>query len=106
MQEHFQILTRKKFSNMLYLLLIILFSMRHYSYSENNYMLWTSVLILVITNVRLGALGFLSLPDNENIRGNAGLLDQRLALQWVANNIAAFGGDPSKVKYFFVFYPT
>ncbi|AWO99212.1 putative acetylcholinesterase-like [Scophthalmus maximus] len=50
--------------------------------------------------IPLGALGFLSLPDNENIRGNAGLLDQRLALQWVANNIAAFGGDPSKVTLF------
>ncbi len=49
---------------------------------------------------RLGPLGFLSLPDNKNIRGNAGLMDQRLALQWVANNIAAFGGDSSKVKCF------
>ncbi len=48
---------------------------------------------------RVGPFGFLSLPDNKNIRGNAGLLDQRLALKWVANNIAAFGGDSSKVKY-------
>uniref|UniRef100_A0A8D3DI17 Carboxylic ester hydrolase n=1 Tax=Scophthalmus maximus TaxID=52904 RepID=A0A8D3DI17_SCOMX len=56
--------------------------------------------VVVSMNYRLGALGFLSLPDNENIRGNAGLLDQRLALQWVANNIAAFGGDPSKVTLF------
>ena len=63
-----------------------------------SWMLCLSLLILVIINVRLGAFGFLSLPDNKNIRGNAGLLDQRLALQWVANNIAAFGGDPSKVK--------
>lgn len=47
---------------------------------------------------RVGALGFLSLPDNENIRGNAGLLDQRLAIQWVVDNIAAFGGDPSQVQ--------
>lgn len=47
---------------------------------------------------RLGAFGFLSLPNNKNIKGNAGLLDQRLALQWVANNIAAFGGDASKVR--------
>lgn len=49
---------------------------------------------------RLGPLGFLSLPNNKNVRGNAGLLDQRLALQWVANNIASFGGDPTKVKCF------
>ncbi|XP_062242688.1 acetylcholinesterase-like [Platichthys flesus] len=56
--------------------------------------------VVVSMNYRLGAFGFLSLPDNNNIRGNAGLLDQRLALQWVANNIAAFGGDPSKVTLF------
>ncbi|KAM3875345.1 cholinesterase-like [Diretmus argenteus] len=56
--------------------------------------------VVVSMNYRLGALGFLSLPENKNIRGNAGLLDQRLALHWVANNIAAFGGDPSKVTLF------
>ncbi|XP_041669150.1 acetylcholinesterase-like [Cheilinus undulatus] len=56
--------------------------------------------VVVSMNYRLGALGFLSLPDNKNIRGNAGLLDQRLALQWVANNIAAFWGDASKVTLF------
>ncbi|KAM7399510.1 hypothetical protein PAMP_018777 [Pampus punctatissimus] len=56
--------------------------------------------VVVSMNYRLGAFGFLSLPDNNNIRGNAGLLDQRLALQWVANNIAAFGGDASKVTLF------
>ena len=48
---------------------------------------------------RLGALGFLSLPENDNIRGNAGLLDQQLALRWVADNIAFFGGDSSKVAF-------
>ncbi|XP_071386155.1 acetylcholinesterase-like [Centroberyx affinis] len=56
--------------------------------------------VVVSMNYRLGALGFLTLPDNKNIRGNAGLLDQRLALRWVANNIAAFGGDPAKVTLF------
>ncbi|XP_029028211.1 cholinesterase-like [Betta splendens] len=56
--------------------------------------------VVVSMNYRLGPLGFLSLPDNKNIPGNAGLLDQRLALQWVANNIGAFGGDPSKVTLF------
>lgn len=55
-------------------------------------------LILVVMIFRVGAFGFLSLPDNKNIKGNAGLLDQRLALKWVTSNIAAFGGDPSKVK--------
>ncbi|XP_029965176.1 acetylcholinesterase-like [Salarias fasciatus] len=56
--------------------------------------------VVVSMNYRVGALGFLSLPDNNNINGNAGLLDQRLALEWVSNNIAAFGGDPSKVTLF------
>ncbi|XP_062275007.1 acetylcholinesterase-like [Scomber scombrus] len=56
--------------------------------------------VVVSMNYRLGAFGFLSLPNNNNIKGNAGLLDQRLALQWVANNIAAFGGDASKVTLF------
>ncbi|KAM4742246.1 acetylcholinesterase-like [Anableps anableps] len=56
--------------------------------------------VVVSMNYRVGAFGFLSLPQNKNIRGNAGLLDQRLALKWVANNIAAFGGDPSKVTIF------
>ncbi|XP_017279527.1 acetylcholinesterase [Kryptolebias marmoratus] len=56
--------------------------------------------IVVSMNYRVGAFGFLSLPDNKKIQGNAGLLDQRLALQWVASNIAAFGGDPTKVTLF------
>nr|XP_046172145.1 cholinesterase-like isoform X1 [Oncorhynchus gorbuscha]XP_046172146.1 cholinesterase-like isoform X1 [Oncorhynchus gorbuscha]XP_046172147.1 cholinesterase-like isoform X1 [Oncorhynchus gorbuscha] len=56
--------------------------------------------VVVSMNYRLGPLGFLSLPESEGVRGNAGMLDQRLALYWVANNIAAFGGDPSKVTLF------
>ena len=45
---------------------------------------------------RLGALGFLSL-ETEEAPGNLGLHDQCLALQWVRDNIAQFGGDPSNV---------
>ncbi|CAN9511484.1 unnamed protein product [Ophioblennius macclurei] len=56
--------------------------------------------VVVSMNYRLGAFGFLSLPSNKHIKGNAGLLDQRLALEWVSKNIAAFGGDPSKVTLF------
>ncbi|XDV11352.1 hypothetical protein PO909_000315 [Leuciscus waleckii] len=47
--------------------------------------------VVVSMNYRVGALGFLSLPESESIKGNAGLFDQRLALNWVSKNIAAFG---------------
>ncbi|XP_061575118.1 cholinesterase-like [Cololabis saira] len=56
--------------------------------------------VVVSMNYRVGVFGFLSLPNNNNIRGNKGLLDQRLALKWVADNIAGFGGDASKVTIF------
>ncbi|XP_047451175.1 acetylcholinesterase-like [Mugil cephalus] len=67
---------------------------------DGRFLSKTEGVVVVSMNYRLGAFGFLSLPDNKNIRGNAGLLDQRLALEWVANNIAAFGGDPSMVTLF------
>ncbi|XP_073981925.1 venom carboxylesterase-6-like [Rhodnius prolixus] len=52
--------------------------------------------ILVTFNYRLGALGFLSTEDNV-LPGNNGLKDQVLALKWVKNNIAAFGGNPNSI---------
>ncbi|KAF3133228.1 hypothetical protein TWF569_010672 [Orbilia oligospora] len=55
-------------------------------------------IIMVTVNYRVGGFGFL--PGKEVLAdgaSNLGLLDQRLGLQWVADNIAAFGGDPSKV---------
>ncbi|XP_022229276.2 juvenile hormone esterase [Drosophila obscura] len=55
--------------------------------------------IVVTLNYRLGALGFLSLPE-EGIWGNMGLKDQRMALQWVQENIASFNGDPNNVTLF------
>ncbi len=58
--------------------------------------------IVVTMNYRLGALGYVALPqlDAEAPRlgsGNYGLLDQIQALRWVKSNIAAFGGDPRRV---------
>jgi len=55
-------------------------------------------IIAVSTQYRLGAYGFLSGSEvRENGQANAGLLDQRAALEWVQRNIRSFGGDPSKV---------
>jgi carboxylesterase type B len=54
--------------------------------------------IWVAMNYRLGAFGFLSGPTlQQNGTANAGLLDQRLALEWVQENIHLFGGDPDNV---------
>ena len=56
-------------------------------------------IVLVTINYRLGALGFLTTGD-DIAPPNAGILDQRLALRWVQNNIMAFGGDPDRVTLF------
>lgn len=58
--------------------------------------------VVVIPNYRLGVFGFFSHPDltkesPNKASGNYGLLDQVAALQWVARNIASFGGDPHNV---------
>jgi len=55
--------------------------------------------IIVSVNYRLGALGFLC-DQNATIKGNFGIMDQMLALQWVQQNIKAFGGDPARVTIF------
>lgn len=52
--------------------------------------------VVVSVEYRLGAFGF-SHFDGEPGSGNAGLLDQLMALRWVQENIAAFGGDPANV---------
>jgi para-nitrobenzyl esterase len=58
-------------------------------------------IVLVSINYRLGALGFMNLRELTGGRipatGNEGLLDQVAALEWVQNNIGAFGGDPDNI---------
>ena len=55
-------------------------------------------LIFVSLNYRLGAFGWLAGPTlQSNGTANAGLYDQRLALQWVQDNIHLFGGNPNNV---------
>jgi len=57
--------------------------------------------IVVACNYRLGVLGFpgnvSGLPDDEL---NPGFRDQKMALRWIQENIARFGGDPAKVTIF------
>lgn len=58
--------------------------------------------IVVTINYRLGPLGWLAHPalsaeDPQGLSGNYGLMDQIAALEWVRDNISAFGGDPGQV---------
>ncbi|XP_036668929.2 uncharacterized protein [Drosophila suzukii] len=64
--------------------------------SGPEYFMDTEKVIMVTVGYRLGPFGFLSTGD-ENMPGNFGLKDQRLALQWVQQHIAEFGGDPQMV---------
>ncbi|GFS12881.1 carboxylic ester hydrolase [Elysia marginata] len=52
--------------------------------------------IVVSMQYRVGALGFLALESTDAM-GNAGLWDQRMALEWVSRNIHYFGGDAHSV---------
>ncbi|KAK3940224.1 carboxylesterase [Diplogelasinospora grovesii] len=55
-------------------------------------------IMAVSMNYRLNMYGFLQTPQLlAEGSSNAGLLDQRLALRWIQENIAAFGGDPRRV---------
>lgn len=54
--------------------------------------------VYVSVNHRLGGFGFLGGKEiKKDGASNLGLLDQRLGLEWTADNIAKFGGDPSRV---------
>nr|XP_033772524.1 cholinesterase-like [Geotrypetes seraphini] len=67
---------------------------------DGRYMTEAENVILMSFNYRVGPLGFLALPGSQGIQGNAGLHDQRLALQWVHENIGQFGGNPDSVTIF------
>ena len=61
--------------------------------------------VLVTINYRLGPFGFLALSElgaesRSGASGNQGIRDQIVALEWVRDNIAQFGGDPGNVTIF------
>ena len=62
-------------------------------------------ILLVTVNYRLGIFGFFAHPgltqeSAHHASGNYGLMDQMLALRWVRDNIARFGGDPNNITVF------
>jgi para-nitrobenzyl esterase len=59
-------------------------------------------IVSITVNYRLTVFGFFAHPEltkesPHHAAGNYGLLDQAAAIQWVHQNIAAFGGDPNKI---------
>ncbi|QIW97693.1 hypothetical protein AMS68_003211 [Peltaster fructicola] len=70
------------------------------SYYNGSSMAANQNVIFVSINYRVNIFGFSGTPDLPLNEVNAGFLDQRLALQWVRDNIEAFGGCPDKVTIF------
>jgi para-nitrobenzyl esterase len=54
-------------------------------------------IVVVTINYRLGPFGYLHLPQWDPAVGNLGYQDQTVALQWVAQEITSFGGDPQRI---------
>lgn len=75
-----------------------------FSYYQSNGLVEQDV-VLVTINYRLGAFGYMAHPalsaaDPNGVSGNYGALDQIAALEWVQDNIAAYGGDADNVTIF------
>ena len=70
---------------------------------EPNYLghhLASKDVVVVSINYRLNIFGFFAHPQMPNQTGNFGLEDEIMALQWVKDHIAAYGGDPENITYF------
>ena len=60
-------------------------------------------IVLITVNYRLGMFGYFAHPEltkRDGHSGNYGMLDQIAAVDWVRENIAAFGGDPDQITIF------
>ena len=80
------------------------FGSSDFNYYQDNALANKGV-VLVTINYRLGAMGYMAHPaisaaDPNGVSGNYGTLDQIAALQWVKDNISAYGGDPDNVTIF------
>lgn len=67
---------------------------------DGSFLAANNDVIVVVPNYRTNVYGFSGSPQVPVTERNTGFLDQRLALDWVRRNIAAFGGDPAKVTIF------
>ncbi|KAI1857225.1 uncharacterized protein JN550_013408 [Neoarthrinium moseri] len=67
---------------------------------DGSYLAASQDVVVVSINYRLSLLGFSNAPALGLGERNAGFYDQRMALQWVQDNIGAFGGDRKKVTIF------
>lgn len=72
------------------------------SYSGTQESFVREGIVYVSIEYRLGALGFMAHPElskesGKGVSGNYGIYDQICALNWIHDNIAAFGGDPNQV---------
>ncbi|XP_076110459.1 uncharacterized protein LOC143079138 [Mytilus galloprovincialis] len=75
------------------------FELGYGHYDDVTEFTMTGNVIVVTLNYRLGVFGFFAM-DHPAARGNFGLWDQKLAIQWVHDNIEAFGGNPDSVTIF------
>ncbi|CAF2515172.1 unnamed protein product [Rotaria sp. Silwood2] len=74
-------------------------------YEPQHFVNQTNV-ICVLIQYRLGVLGFYATgPGPNDINGNYGILDQRIAIAWVKANIKAFGGNPNQVLNLLTYFP-